>query len=192
MPRLVSPAIAPASIAIDDQPTLMIGRDERLRPWLAGDAHALIAAFADPDIQRWHLLRLDSLTEAQEWIAETWAGWQAETVATWALTTSSGPALGRISLYFRDLPNGLGEVSYWVAPEARGAGSAPRMVTAVCDWALGDLGMHRVELAHSIDNPASCRVADKAGFEAEGTRRAALLHRDGWHDMHLHSRIGAL
>lgn len=38
-------------------------------------------------------------------------------------------------------------------------------------------------------NAASCRVALKAGFAAEGTRRSAALHADGWHDMHLHARI---
>jgi RimJ/RimL family protein N-acetyltransferase len=33
------------------------------------------------------------------------------------------------------------------------------------------------------------RVAAKAGFTAEGTLRSALLHADGWHDMHLHARV---
>ncbi|MEW2435901.1 GNAT family protein [Streptomyces caniferus] len=38
-------------------------------------------------------------------------------------------------------------------------------------------------------NPASCRVATKAGFRLEGTMRSALLHADGWHDEHLHARV---
>ena len=29
-----------------------------------------------------------------------------------------------------------------------------------------------------------------AGFEPEGTLRSAVLHEDGWHDMHLHARLG--
>ena len=40
-------------------------------------------------------------------------------------------------------------------------------------------------------NTASCRVAGKAGFHLEATLRSVLLHSDGWHDMHLHARIGA-
>ena len=32
-------------------------------------------------------------------------------------------------------------------------------------------------------------MAAKAGFALEGTKRSALLHADGWHDMHLHARI---
>jgi hypothetical protein len=33
------------------------------------------------------------------------------------------------------------------------------------------------------------RVAGKAGFAFEGTKRSAVLHQDGWHDMHLHARV---
>jgi len=48
-----------------------------------------------------------------------------------------------------------------------------------------------VELEHSTQNPASCRVAVKAQFAAEGVRRSAALHADGWHDMHVHVSISA-
>ena len=47
----------------------------------------------------------------------------------------------------------------------------------------------RLENVHAVENMASCRVADKAGFALEGTLRSAMLHADGWHDMHLHAAI---
>jgi RimJ/RimL family protein N-acetyltransferase len=59
----------------------------------------------------------------------------------------------------------------------------------VSDWALGGAGFHRLELDHSTRNDASCRVATKAGFAPEGTKRSAAVHADGRHDMHLHARI---
>ena len=192
MPRLVSPVIEAGSIACYEQPTLAASATVTLRRWQTKDRQALIAAFADPEIQRWHFLRIDSPTEAEAWIAETWAGWQSETVATWAIATGDRPeVIGRISLYFHDLRNGLGEASYWVAPQARGAGLATCALVAVSKWAFDELGMHRVEVAHSTVNLSSCRVATRAGFEAEGTRTSALLHHDGWHDMHVHRRIAA-
>jgi ribosomal-protein-alanine N-acetyltransferase len=40
-----------------------------LRPWNPGDAPAVMAAYADAAIQRWHVQRADSLAEAGEWIA---------------------------------------------------------------------------------------------------------------------------
>lgn len=41
-----------------DQPTITTGDGLVLRPWLAGDASAVFAAFADPATQRWHDLHL--------------------------------------------------------------------------------------------------------------------------------------
>jgi RimJ/RimL family protein N-acetyltransferase len=38
--------------------------------------------------------------------------------------------------------------------------------------------MARVQLDHSVENVASCRVALAAGFEREGMRRAYLPLRD--------------
>ena len=74
-------------------------------------------------------------------------------------------------------------------PAARGAGVASRALTAVSLWALGEAGFHRLELDHSTRNQASCRVAARAGFPLEGTKRSAAVHSDGRHDMHLHARV---
>jgi RimJ/RimL family protein N-acetyltransferase len=46
-----------------------------------------------------------------------------------------------------------------------------------------------MEINHSTQNPASCRVAEGAGYLAEGVKRSEALHADGWHDMHQHARI---
>lgn len=74
-------------------------------------------------------------------------------------------------------------------PAARGAGVASRALIAVSAWALGEAGFHRLHLSHSTRNDASCRVAIKAGFQLEGTKRSDAIHADGRHDMHLHARI---
>lgn len=170
------------------QPVLAADGGLVLRPWRPDDAAGLMAAYADPAIQRWHRRRLDSVEEAAELIATWTRGWTAETRACWALTDGAEALLGRLSLRMR-LEEGTGEFGYWVLPAARGAGVAPRALQAGTPWALGDLGLHRVELVHSTANQASCRVAAKAGYELEGTMRGALLHADGWHDVHLHAKI---
>ncbi|GGV02079.1 hypothetical protein GCM10010211_81770 [Streptomyces albospinus] len=76
-----------------------------------------------------------------------------------------------------------------VLPTARGTGVAPRALATLTAWALDEAGFHRLELAHSVRNVASCRVATKSGFALEGTRRSAHLQMDGRHDMHLHARV---
>jgi RimJ/RimL family protein N-acetyltransferase len=59
----------------------------------------------------------------------------------------------------------------------------------VTEWALEDVGLHRLELEHSTHNLSSCRVAEKAGYRWESTKRSQAKHQDGWHDMHLHVRL---
>jgi RimJ/RimL family protein N-acetyltransferase len=186
MPRLNAPVVAAGSLSQAQQPVLQAG-DLLLRPWAEADADALLTAFADAAIQQWHARSVESRQEAAEMIAWYNLGWRQETAAHWAI---AGPAvLGRVSLRVIDLDEGCAEIAYWVTPAARGRGTAVRAVVTLSEWALGALGLHRIDLQHSVANPASCRVAEKAGYTYEGTRRSACLHADGWHDMHLHARV---
>jgi ribosomal-protein-alanine N-acetyltransferase len=186
VPLLAGPALAPGSIASREQPVLAV--DEFvMRPWRASDAAAVVTAYADPDIQRWHA-RSMTPAEASVWIDRWSARRSAETGTGWAIASESW-LLGQISLRTLDLDHGLGEISYWVVPAARGQRVATRALGALSRWAFEDLGLHRLELLHSIHNPASCRVAETAGFSLEGVKRGEALHADGWHDMHLHGRL---
>jgi RimJ/RimL family protein N-acetyltransferase len=137
-------------------------------------------------VQRWHCEDLDR-DEAAGY-ARQWAElWRTGSRAGWAVVR--GPVLvGRVTLTRLVLDGGQAEVTYWTAPVARGSGVAPAAVDAVAAWAF-ELGLQRLELQHSTQNPSSCRVAEKTGFALEGTKRRAGLHQDGWHDMHLHARL---
>ena len=126
--------------------------------------------------------------EARAWIESWSARWTQESAGGWAIASASG-VLGQISLRRIDLMDGIGEVSYWVMPAARGRLVATRALCALTGWALEDLHLHRIELTHSVLNPASCRVAEHAGYRIEGIKRGEALHADGWHDMHLHARL---
>lgn len=79
----------------------------------------------------------------------------------------------------RDAPPALRicEIGYSVHPDARGRGIARRAIRLFTHWlTLDDDGPQqaRVQLDHSVENLASCRVALAAGFEQEGVRRAYL------------------
>ena len=185
MPSLVPPVLPRGTLSARPQPVLEAA-DLRLRPWEAGDAPALVAAYADPAVQHWNG---DSMDEAESLAyADEWAGhWWAERRAGWAVVRSDA-LVGRITLRGVDHEQASGEVTYWVVATARGTGVAPAAVEAVADWAFA-AGFHRLDLQHSTQNPASCRVAEKTGFALEGTRVRSLRHADGWHDMHWHARL---
>ncbi|MGW0792112.1 GNAT family N-acetyltransferase [Streptomyces sp. NPDC002911] len=194
MPVLVSPHIPPGRLSSSPQPSLPVDEGMLLRPWRPTDAPAVLSAFADPAIQRWHMRRADSEEEAASWIEQWNSAWYTETDAHWAIVRLDHDrheeVIGRIAL--RDLIPAVGyaECAYWVLPAARGTGVAPRAVGAVRRWAFAEkTGFERLELVHSVLNEASCRVATKSGFPLEGIRRRGNLHADGWHDMHVHARV---
>lgn len=202
MPRTVDPVLAADALSRHRQPELS-GTNLLLRPWVEDDAPAIRAAFDVPDIQRWHLRRMEDLTEAREWAAAWSRRWAAGSDASWAITLTGGPthgpasrppqdvAVGYVALRTIFLAEGSAEVSYWVMPQARGQGVAARAVGVLARWAFTDLGLHRLSLMHSVANPRSCAASLRAGFAAEGVLRAHLRHADGWHDMHLHGRLAS-
>ncbi len=189
MPFLVPPVLAAGCLRQHEPPTLRASAEVMLRPWRADEAPIIKAAYADAAIQQWNLNTVDD-DEAHAWIARWPDLWEAETDACWAVATiDDDTVLGRIALRDISLAGASGQVTYWVLPEARGRGVATTAAREVARWAIHDVGLHRLELNHSAANHRSCRVAEKAGFQLEGTRRHALLHPDGWHDMHLHAHL---
>lgn len=63
------------------------------------------------------------------------------------------------------------ELGYAVAPWARGQGIATATLLELTRWAF-DQGMQRVTALISVENPASSRVAQKAGYQLEGVLRS--------------------
>jgi RimJ/RimL family protein N-acetyltransferase len=184
----VAPTILPGSIATGPQPVLRGEDGLLLRPWADADAPVFHGAYRDPAIGFWHSHRPATLERTREWFERYHGDWAAERSAHWAATGDGGEVLGRIALNGFDLEDGIAWIGYWVLPAARGRGVAPRALNAVTAWAFS-AGFRRLALDHSTRNEASCRVAGKCGFAAEGTTRSAAVHADGRHDMHLHARV---
>jgi RimJ/RimL family protein N-acetyltransferase len=186
VPELISPVVPAGRLRDQTQPHLSV--DELvLRPWQPADAIHVAEAYRDPEIQRWHAR---SMTEAEalSWVRSWSDRWAAETGAGWAVLEQD-TLIGRVGFRTLNLIEGIGEAAYWVVPAARGRGVASRALRAVTEWMFVHVGLHRLELLHSTENEASCRVAHKAGYLFEGTMRGQGLHADGWHDMHLHARL---
>ncbi|MEU5940900.1 GNAT family N-acetyltransferase [Micromonospora sp. NPDC047548] len=183
------PAIRAGTLANSQQPVLSAAGGLRLRPWEAADAAVFFAAYRDPEIQHWHTRQPASEDQVREWFELYRQAWAEETGASWAVTRGGGEVLGRMAMGGMNLNDGVAGCAYWVLPAARGAGVASRALTALSVWALSEAGFHRLHLDHSTRNNASCRVAVKAGFLLEGTKRSDAIHSDGRHDMHLHARI---
>ncbi|KQV21707.1 MULTISPECIES: GNAT family N-acetyltransferase [unclassified Kitasatospora] len=184
------PPVVPAGrMAASEQPVFDLPGGLELRPWQPDDAESLLAASHDPDIRQWNLFTLGTPEQARERIGRMHERWRAEQGAIWAIARPGDVAIGLTGWNEIDLQGGSAEILYWLLPPARGGGVAVAATERISRWALDELGLHRLGLRHSVANPASCRVAEKAGYRLEGTLRSSQLHADGWHDMHLHALL---
>jgi RimJ/RimL family protein N-acetyltransferase len=76
-----------------------------------------------------------------------------------------------------------------VAPEARGRGVARRALELLTDWTFSELGVERIELRIAADNPASSRVAERAGYVREGVLRSVHFKEGIRTDQEIWSRL---
>ena len=154
------------------------------------DAADILAACADPAIALYNAGPSD-LAAAQRWCLDR-ADWSAGTSVTWVIKDIRGTLLGQVSLFEIDHDQGCAQIGYWVAAAARGRGVAGSAVDAAARFGFAALGLHRVELFHAVDNAASCRTAQRAGFAFEGQHRSSYRYGDGIRrDEHSHARLAS-
>jgi RimJ/RimL family protein N-acetyltransferase len=153
-----------------------------LRQWADEHVAPLVEIYRDPDIRRFTRVPVRDWDGAVAWVAAQRDGWATGTRLSFAVHGGDGLLVGCVVL---KKPAAAAEVGYWTAPVARGRGVATRSVEALAEWAFGAYGLERLELRHQVDNLASCRVAQKAGFVYHSTLPAAPpFPLDG----HLHVR----
>jgi RimJ/RimL family protein N-acetyltransferase len=153
---------APGDLALAEE-LLSRGEPEALPPGAPSEASALPAWLADGA----HRSRRD------------------DAVHLMMFDRSGGRIVGSIGLFHADWGVRSAEIGYGVRGDARGQGYATEALAAVSHWALTDGGLQRAWLTANVDNVASVRVAEKAGFRREGTLRRAALEADGLHDQAL-------
>ena len=143
-----------------------------LRPWTEADAPEIASALdGDPEISRW----LDLIPQPYT-IEDALAYVRGETgnerESRFALTeAASGRVVGSIGATWNEAGD-VAEVGYWLRADARGRGAATGAVRLLVRWVLAE-GAARVQLRADIENTASRRVAEKAGFHLEGVLRSA-------------------
>jgi RimJ/RimL family protein N-acetyltransferase len=167
----------------DPQPDVLAG-DLILRPWCLQDAPQIVRAFRDPEIRKSEKHPPTTDFDAEQWMSRWHRGWHGANCAGWAIVgiTDRTNVVGMVALRDLYLHDGVAECSYWVVADHRGRGIDPQALRALCDWAFNALGLHRMELIHSVGNVQSCRVAAKAGFGPEGIERSLHRYGDDIHD----------
>lgn len=166
-----------------------------LRPIKIASLEMVAAAFADPVIALWNPRPTSEhgpIHAASEWI-HAQSDWSSGTHVSWGVFADKADdenLLGSVALHQINLCQRNAELGYWVVPSARGRGVAYRAVVAATRFAFQSLDIYRLQLTHALENRASCRVAEKAGFQLEGVLRQAFIYGDNRrHDEHLHGLL---
>jgi ribosomal-protein-alanine N-acetyltransferase len=89
------PVLAPGCLSAVEQPRLT-AEELTLRPWRRSDVGALVRAYVDPDIRRWHA-RSMTMADARSWIDRELDRWGQDHGSSWAVTRND-LLLGRIGI----------------------------------------------------------------------------------------------
>jgi RimJ/RimL family protein N-acetyltransferase len=154
-----------------------------LRPFTLDDVEWVTEGCQDPGVAQFTgVPQPYTLDHAREWIGghdERRTRGEAMHLAVTA--AADGEPLGAVGLQEVNWAHLRAEIGYWVGPWARGREAAPRAVRALAAHAF-EIGLHRIEILPYVDNPASQRVAEKAGAHREGVLRSYFLARGERHD----------
>jgi len=127
----------------------------------------------DPDIARFTRVPSEpDLTFVRSWIRRYENGWGDGSCAGFAVVDPDGAVVGFAAAVQVDLDAAEAELGYVVARAARGRGIATHALRLLTDWSFTALGVERLELMISPDNPGSERVAERAGYSFEGVLRS--------------------
>lgn len=174
------------------------GLPVRLRPARESDRTRWLETLRDPEQLRFGSPAfvpvptvVGDLTERLE---RSRSAWVDRSPATLVVADAADRLVGDVSWrWTTGEALGIAEVGYVVHPDARGRGVARSAITLLSRWLLDPAGrgLARVQLDHSVENPASCRAAVAAGLGREGVRGGYLPLReaDGGvrrHDVCLH------
>ncbi len=144
-------------------------QDPTIRPLKIEDAPRVLEAFTlAEDMSRQG--EVTTLEEAHGYIERLLAPTQRAS----AIVDEADLMLGLVVITI-DQENHNGWFWYWAHPAGRGKGWTSRAAATIANWALAEGGLHRLELGHRANNPASRAVAIAAGFIHEGTERERFL-----------------
>jgi RimJ/RimL family protein N-acetyltransferase len=162
----------------------------RLEPF--GESHLadLEGMLDDPE-----LLRFTRVPEpvpdgfARLWLDRYEEGRADGSREAFAILDESGGFLGLALAPRIEREERTAELGYVVAAAARGRGVATEALRRLTEWAFAELGMLRLELLISVDNAASKKVADRAGYVRDGVLRSAYVKPGVREDTEIWSRL---
>lgn len=157
---------------------VLVDKALMLRPWHLDDVNSVNEICQDPMIQEFTTIPVPYTRE----IAELWIRSSSQKYLEREKISLAGIRNGEIalsiSLHSIHEFDHVGEIGYWVSPQARGEGLASHAVEMLTDFAFA-IGFRRITAITLPENMASQKTLLNAGFELETVLRDGMTRRDG-------------
>lgn len=140
------------------------------------DAEALFRRWGtDAEVTRYLVWRPHTdVSESVAHIERCVDAWEDGSAYVWLLTDrETGELVGSVASRPSEHRVSLG---YLVARDRWGRGYMTEALEPIVAWWLAQTEVHRVWAVCDVDNAASARVLEKAGFEREGVLRRWIVH----------------
>jgi [ribosomal protein S5]-alanine N-acetyltransferase len=108
----------------------------------------------------------------------------------WSLFNENHELIGGIGLQgeFSDSPH-RNVIGYWLGLPFRNQKIMSHVVLAFCDYAIKRDQLVRLEAHVFLNNPASCRILEKAGFVKEGLMKKFIFKDGAYKDCFLYALV---
>ena len=128
---------------------------------------------------------------AEEWIARHAPGFEAGTLAVFAITLRpSGELVGAVGLVIERSAD-RAELGYWIGAGSWNLGYSTEAGHALVDYGFENLALNKICAHHFKRNPASGRVLQKLGMRLEGERAQHVKKWDRYEDIVLYGLLRA-
>lgn len=165
----------------------------KLRKWRLADAAELAAALDNKNVQdrlRDGLPYPYTARDGADYISAMLAADESDTFA-FAVTVDDRVVGGIGAFRQGNIHRRSAELGYYLAEEYWGRGIMTDAVRQLCAHVFSATDVLRIYATVFADNPASCRVLEKAGFQCEGTLRRSAVKNGRILDLRLYALLKA-
>jgi len=143
-----------------------------LRRFVMNDANEIFREWASYDSVTKYLTweKHKSISETKTFLMNAISGYERANKYVWGIVLKEEEILiGSIAADITDERSKVAKVGYCLGERFWNLGYGTEALRAVNDYMFYDVNVNRIEAQHSVNNPASGRVMQKAGMIKEGT-----------------------
>lgn len=169
---------------------LMITKRLVLRRFTVDDAKDMYENWAkDSEVTKYLRWPPHTNVDVSRGLLSQWVASYADlSYYSWAIALKENNiAIGSIGIMEVSKVDQSGEIGYCMGKSWWGKGLMTEALKAVLQFSFEEVGFNRLEAVHSINNPASGRVMQKAGMTFEGIARQKYKANLGFQDCKIYS-----